>query len=85
MHNHHNILAKEAGKSNKVTLEILGSNLDRFLTLLVKGSKESLERKIKELRKDLSDTYIKDLFQKLRDLGMDDKKIRDVLSKWRDE
>ena len=46
-----NNLAKEAGKSNKVTLEILGTNLDRFLTLLVKGSKESLERKIKELRK----------------------------------
>ena len=46
-----NNLAKEAGKSNKVTLEILGSNLDRFLTLLVKGSKESLERKIRELRK----------------------------------
>ena len=46
-----NNLAKEAGKSNKVTLEILGTNLDRFLTLLVKGSKESLEKKIKELRK----------------------------------
>ena len=46
-----NNLAKEAGKSNKVTLEILGTNLDRFLTLLVKGSKESLEKKIKDLRK----------------------------------
>ena len=43
------------------------------------------DEKIKELRKDLSDAYIRDLFQKLRDLGMDDKTIRDVLSKWRDE
>ncbi|MBQ6126887.1 MAG: GntR family transcriptional regulator [Erysipelotrichaceae bacterium] len=43
------------------------------------------DKKIEELRKDLSDTYIRDLFKKLNDLGMDDKTIRDVLSKWRDE
>ena len=43
------------------------------------------DEKIEELRKDLSDFYIKELFRRLRDLGMDDEKIRDVLSKWRDE
>ena len=43
------------------------------------------DKKIEELRKDLSDTYIRDLFKKLKDLGMDDKTIKDVLSKWRDE
>ncbi|MBO4920003.1 MAG: GntR family transcriptional regulator [Erysipelotrichaceae bacterium] len=43
------------------------------------------DEKIEELRKDLSDFYIRELFRRLRDLGMDDKKIRDVLSKWRDE
>ena len=43
------------------------------------------DKKIEELRKDLSDAYIRDLFKKLNDLGMNDKTIRDVLSKWRDE
>ena len=43
------------------------------------------DEKIEELRKDLSDDYIRDLFKKLRDLGMNDKMIRDILGKWREE
>ena len=43
------------------------------------------DEKIEKLRKDLSDDYIRDLFRKLRDLGMDDKTIREVLGKWREE
>ena len=43
------------------------------------------DKKIEELRKDLCDIYVRDLFQKLKDLGMDERTIKDVLSKWRDE
>ena len=43
------------------------------------------DKKTEELRKDLCDIYVGDLFKKLKDLGMDDEAIKDVLSKWRDE
>lgn len=40
------------------------------------------EKKMKELRDDLSDSYIRDLFVKLRNLGMDDQAIRDAVNRW---
>lgn len=43
------------------------------------------EKKIEELRKDVADEYIRDLYTKLRKLGMDDKKIRDAVNRWEDK
>ena len=40
------------------------------------------EKKMKELCDDLSDSYIRDLFVKLRNLGMDDQAIRDAVNRW---
>lgn len=43
------------------------------------------DEKISELRKDLADTYIAQMFESLRNLGMNDQTIRDVLGKWEDQ
>ncbi len=43
------------------------------------------EEKIKALQKDLSEQYISDLFEHLRNLGMDDKTIVDAVNKWEDK
>ena len=43
------------------------------------------EKRIEELRKDVADEYIRDLYTKLRKLGMDDKKIRDAVNRWEDK
>ncbi len=43
------------------------------------------DEKISDLRKDLADTYIAQMFESLRKLGMDDQTIRDVLGKWEDQ
>ena len=40
------------------------------------------EKKMKELRDDLSDSYIRDLFVRLRNLGMDDQMIKDAVNRW---
>ncbi len=40
------------------------------------------EEKMKELRDDLSDSYIRDLFVRLRNLGMDDQMIKDAVNRW---
>jgi len=43
------------------------------------------DKKIQELRKDLSDECIKDLFAKLRNLGMNDQMIKDAVKRWEDK
>ena len=43
------------------------------------------EKKIQELREDLSDECIRDLFEKLRNLGMDDQMIKDAVKRWEDK
>ena len=43
------------------------------------------EEKMNDLRKDLGDSYIADLFARLRNLGMDDKKIRNAVNEWEDK
>ncbi len=40
------------------------------------------EDKIRELRKDLSNEYIREMYVHLRDLGMDDKDIVDAVKNW---
>ena len=40
------------------------------------------EKKMKELRDDLSDSYIRVLFVRLRNLGMDDQMIKDAVNRW---
>ncbi len=43
------------------------------------------DEKIKELRGDLSDSCIKELFMRLRDLCMDDRQIKDAVDHWEDK
>jgi len=43
------------------------------------------EEKMNDLRKDLSDSYIADLFARLRNLGMDDEEIRSAVNEWEDK
>lgn len=42
------------------------------------------DEKIRELRRDLSREYVAKLFQNLRDLGMSDEEIRNVINNWED-
>lgn len=49
-----NQIAKEAGRCDKVTLEILGSHLESFLVMLVKSTQEDVDKKLAKERKKLS-------------------------------
>ena len=40
---------------------------------------------IEELRKDISDAYIAEMFANLKKLGMDDRMIRDAVKHWEDK
>ena len=43
------------------------------------------ETKMEELKNELSNGYIKELFARLRALGMDDQEIRNAVKKWKEE
>ena len=43
------------------------------------------EKKIQELRKDLSEQSIREFFAKLRKLGMEDRTIKDAVNGWEDK
>ena len=43
------------------------------------------EKKIQELRKDLSEQSIREFFAKLRKLGMEDRTIKDAVKRWEDK
>ena len=43
------------------------------------------ETKMEELKKELSEGYIKELFTRLRALGMGDQEITDAVTKWKEE
>jgi DNA-binding transcriptional regulator YhcF (GntR family) len=43
------------------------------------------EKGIEELRSDISDGYIAEMFANLRKLGMDDKMIKDAVKHWEDK
>ncbi|MBR4462930.1 MAG: GntR family transcriptional regulator [Erysipelotrichaceae bacterium] len=43
------------------------------------------EKDIEELRSDISDAYIAEMFANLRKLGMDDKMIKDAVKRWEDK
>ena len=81
-------LAQEAGV-NPNTVQRAYSELERqglVQSERTSGRYVSIdEDTIVKLRKELSDTYIKELFTKLKALGMDDKQIRNALKQWKDE
>ena len=70
----------------KITVEIRTVN-HRYLDIYIKMPRKYsfAEEKIKALQKDLSEQYISDLFEHLRNLGMDDKTIVDAVNKWEDK
>ncbi len=43
------------------------------------------DKKIQELRKDLSEQCIREFFAKLRKLGMEDRTIKDAVKRWEDK
>ena len=43
------------------------------------------DKKIQELRKDLSEQSIREFFAKLRKLGMEDRTIKDAVKRWEDK
>ena len=43
------------------------------------------EKDIEELRSDISESYIAEMFANLRKLGMDDKMIKDAVKHWEDK
>ncbi len=43
------------------------------------------DKKIQELRKDLSEQSIREFFAKLRKLGMEDRMIKDAVKRWEDK
>jgi len=81
-------LALEAGV-NPNTVQKAFSELERQgLVRSERTSGRFVEIDVKEieiLRNSLSDSYIKELFMHLKQLGMDEKRIKEAVSNWEDK